>query len=60
MAKNDMTTNIIGGDPGYIAKLSVLNKNSPEENGRTFSQWSGSVKDFPEVIKPKVGLENQC
>lgn len=54
MAKNDMTTNIIGGDPGYIAKLSVLNKNSPEENGRTFSQWSGSVKDFPEVIKPKL------
>lgn len=55
-----MTTNIIGGAPGYIAKLSMLNKNTPEENGRTFSQWSGSVKNFPKVIKPKVGLENQC
>lgn len=55
-----MSTNIIGGAPGYIAKLSVLNKNTAVENGRTFSQWSGSVKDFPEVIKPKVSLENQC
>uniref|UniRef100_A0A673GV50 Complement component C7 n=1 Tax=Sinocyclocheilus rhinocerous TaxID=307959 RepID=A0A673GV50_9TELE len=52
--KNDMTTNIFGGASGYIAKLSVLNKNTPVENGRTFSQWSGSVKDFPKVIKPKL------
>uniref|UniRef100_A0A671SYG5 Complement component C7 n=1 Tax=Sinocyclocheilus anshuiensis TaxID=1608454 RepID=A0A671SYG5_9TELE len=52
--KNDMATNIFGGASGYIAKLSVLNKNTPVENGRTFSQWSGSVKDFPKVIKPKL------
>uniref|UniRef100_A0A672QFM4 Complement component C7 n=1 Tax=Sinocyclocheilus grahami TaxID=75366 RepID=A0A672QFM4_SINGR len=52
--KNDMTTNIFGGASGYIAKLSVLNKNTPVENGRAFSQWSGSVKDFPKVIKPKL------
>uniref|UniRef100_A0A673GA53 Complement component 7a n=1 Tax=Sinocyclocheilus rhinocerous TaxID=307959 RepID=A0A673GA53_9TELE len=52
--KNDMTTNIIGGAPGYIAKLSMLNKNTAVENGRTFSQWSGLVKDFPKVIKSKL------
>nr|QGH45430.1 complement system-related protein C7a-1 [Cyprinus carpio] len=54
ISKNDMTTNIIGGALGYIPKLSMLNKNTPVENGRTFSQWSGSVKDFPKVIKPKI------
>lgn len=52
-----MTTNIIGGAPGYIAQLSMLNKNTPLENGRMFSQWSGSVKNFPKVIKTKVCLE---
>uniref|UniRef100_A0A8C1T4R5 Complement component C7 n=1 Tax=Cyprinus carpio TaxID=7962 RepID=A0A8C1T4R5_CYPCA len=52
--KNDMTTDIFGGDPAYIAKLSMLNKNTPVENGRAFSQWSGSVKGFPKVIKPKL------
>ncbi|XP_018964431.1 complement component C7 [Cyprinus carpio] len=54
LSKNDMTTDIFGGDPAYIAKLSMLNKNTPVENGRAFSQWSGSVKGFPKVIKPKL------
>lgn len=52
-----MSTNIIGGAPGFIAQLSMLDKNTPLENGRMFSQWSGSVKDFPKVVKMKVCLE---
>jgi len=58
-----MTTKITGGAPGYIAQLSVLNKNTPLENGRMFSQWSGSVSNFPKVTKTKVCLEmivNAC
>ncbi|KAK7135655.1 hypothetical protein R3I94_014346 [Phoxinus phoxinus] len=54
ITKNAMTTNIIGGDPGYIAQLSMLDKNTPLENGRMFSQWSGSVQNFPKVIKTKL------
>lgn len=55
--KNDMSTDIIGGAPGFTAQLSMLDKSTPLENGRMFSQWMGSVKVFPEVIKMKVCLE---
>ncbi|KAI2661545.1 Complement component C7 [Labeo rohita] len=54
ITENDFTTDIIGGAPAYVAKLSMLNKHTPVENGRTFSQWSGSVKNIPEVINPKL------
>ncbi|TRY95807.1 hypothetical protein DNTS_035346 [Danionella cerebrum] len=52
--KTDMKTEILGGDPGFIAKLLVFNKHSVKENARTFSQWSGSVKEFPGIIKSKM------
>lgn len=55
--ENDMKTDIIGGYPGFIAKLSMFNKYDVKENAKTFSQWSGSLKNYPRVIKSKVGLE---
>ncbi|XP_056628579.1 complement component C7 [Triplophysa dalaica] len=52
-------TDIIGGHPGQIAKLLMLNTNTPEENGNAFSQWSGSVKQHPVVIKQKLRPLNE-
>lgn len=55
--ESDMKTDIIGGDPGFIAKLSMFYKYDVKENARTFSQWSGSLKYYPRIIKSKVGLK---
>ncbi|XP_009302346.1 complement component C7 isoform X2 [Danio rerio] len=52
--ESDMKTDIIGGDPGFIAKLSMFYKYDVKENARTFSQWSGSLKYYPRIIKSKL------
>lgn len=52
--KSVKRTDVIGGHPGHIAKLLMLNESTPKENGRAFSQWTGSVKDQPTVIKQKL------
>ncbi|KAA0713893.1 Complement component C7 [Triplophysa tibetana] len=57
--KSVKKTDIIGGNPGYIAKLLMLKENTPEVNGWAFSQWSGSVKEFPNVIKQKLRPLNE-
>uniref|UniRef100_A0A3Q4BBL8 Complement component C7 n=1 Tax=Mola mola TaxID=94237 RepID=A0A3Q4BBL8_MOLML len=45
---------IFGGDPAFIAPLSILNLENPENNGRIYDDWASSVKDFPEVIDQKL------
>uniref|UniRef100_A0AAZ3SNR4 Complement component C7 n=1 Tax=Oncorhynchus tshawytscha TaxID=74940 RepID=A0AAZ3SNR4_ONCTS len=47
-------TNVIGGDPSFIAGLSVLDLENPEANGHMYDQWARSVKDFPQVINMKL------
>ncbi|XP_051949728.1 complement component C7 [Xyrauchen texanus] len=50
---------VIGGYSGYITKLEMLNQYTAKENGKTFIQWSGSVKDIPKVIKQKLRPLNE-
>uniref|UniRef100_A0A8C9VYK7 Complement component C7 n=1 Tax=Scleropages formosus TaxID=113540 RepID=A0A8C9VYK7_SCLFO len=47
-------TNIIGGDPAFVAGLGMLDLEDPAANMKMYSQWAGSVKIFPRVIKPKL------
>ena len=47
--------NVFGGDPSFIAALSVLDLENPEANGQVYSDWASSVRDFPDVIDQKVG-----
>ncbi|XP_036384474.1 complement component 7b [Megalops cyprinoides] len=47
-------TDVIGGDPAYVAGLSSLDVENPTANNDMFSKWAGSVKNFPRVIKQKV------
>lgn len=49
-------TNIIGGDVAYVAALGLLDLENPEQNQAMYTKWAGSVKDFPQVIKQKVCL----
>ncbi|KAI4887987.1 hypothetical protein NFI96_027351 [Prochilodus magdalenae] len=44
----------IGGHTAYIAALQTLDLNSAAENWRRFSQWAGSVKDYPTIISQKI------
>lgn len=48
-------TNIIGGHGAYVAGLSQLDLENPEKNFAMYVKWAGSIKDFPQVIKKKVG-----
>uniref|UniRef100_A0A8C7FI46 Complement component C7 n=1 Tax=Oncorhynchus kisutch TaxID=8019 RepID=A0A8C7FI46_ONCKI len=52
--KLPIKTNVIGGDPSFIAGLSVLDLENPEANGQMYDQWARSVKDFPQVINMKL------
>ncbi|XP_029024267.1 complement component 7b isoform X2 [Betta splendens] len=52
--KMPIKINIIGGDPSFIAALSVLDLENPEANGKLYNNWASSVKDFPEVINQKL------
>lgn len=47
-------TDIIGGHTAYIAGLSLLDLENPDNNKQMYSKWAGSVKEFPKVIKQKV------
>uniref|UniRef100_UPI003AB0E57B complement component 7b n=1 Tax=Centroberyx gerrardi TaxID=166262 RepID=UPI003AB0E57B len=47
-------TNVWGGDPAFIADLSVLDVENPESNGEIYDRWASSVKDFPEVVNQKL------
>nr|XP_043868342.1 complement component 7b isoform X1 [Solea senegalensis] len=46
--------NVYGGDPAFIAPLTVLDLEKPEANGETYDNWASSVKDFPEVTEHKL------
>ncbi|KAJ8260744.1 hypothetical protein COCON_G00164670 [Conger conger] len=48
------TTDIVGGDPAYIAGLGYINLENPAANSDMYTKWAGSVKDFPQVIKQKL------
>lgn len=52
--KMPIKVNVIGGDPAFIAALSVLDLENPEANGEIYNNWASSVKDFPEIINQKV------
>ncbi|KAJ8285214.1 hypothetical protein GJAV_G00023610 [Gymnothorax javanicus] len=45
---------IYGGDPAYIAGLSLIDLQDPAANMNMYSKWAGSVKNFPTIIKPKA------
>ncbi|KAK7895738.1 hypothetical protein WMY93_021063 [Mugilogobius chulae] len=45
---------IVGGDVSLIAALSVLDLQNPERNGQHYDNWAASVRDFPQVIEPKL------
>lgn len=49
-----LKTDIIGGHTAYIAGLSLIDLENPENNQQMYSKWAGSVKDVPKVIKQKV------
>lgn len=49
-----LKTDIIGGHTSYIAGLSLIDLEDPENNKQMYSKWAGSVKDLPKVIKQKV------
>lgn len=57
-------TDIIGGHTAYIAGLSLLDLENPDDNKQMYSKWAGSVKEFPKVIKQKVcqnwDIKNIC
>ncbi|XP_041666399.1 complement component 7b isoform X2 [Cheilinus undulatus] len=46
--------NVFGGDPSFMAALSVLDLENPEANGEIYDNWASSVKDFPEVVDKKL------
>ncbi|XP_035291383.1 complement component C7 [Anguilla anguilla] len=47
-------TDIVGGDPAYIAGLSYVDLDNPAGNKDMYTKWAGSVKSFPTVIQPKL------
>ncbi|KAA0720003.1 Complement component C7 [Triplophysa tibetana] len=49
-----LKTDIIGGHTAYIAGLSLIDLENPEKNQQMYSNWAGSVKDLPKVIKQKL------
>lgn len=48
-------TNIIGGHGAYVSGLGLLDLENPEQNQAMYDKWAGSVKNYPQVIKQKVG-----
>ncbi|XP_048022830.1 complement component 7b isoform X2 [Megalobrama amblycephala] len=52
--KMPVKTDIIGGHTAYIAGLSLLDLENPDNNKQMYSKWAGSVKEFPKVIKQKL------
>ncbi|KAM9735147.1 complement component C7-like [Menidia menidia] len=52
--KLPIKVNIFGGDPSFIAGLSVLDLENPEANGEIYNSWASSVKDFPDLIDLKL------
>ncbi|KAJ8347017.1 hypothetical protein SKAU_G00284180 [Synaphobranchus kaupii] len=52
--KIPVKTDILGGDPAYIAGLGFIDLEDPSANSDMYSKWAGSVKDFPQVIKQKL------
>ncbi|XP_029920788.1 complement component C7 [Myripristis murdjan] len=52
--KMPFKTSVLGGDPAFIAALSVMDVENPEANGEIYDRWASSVKDFPEVINQKL------
>ena len=47
-------TSVVGGAPGFISGLGVLDVENPEANAAMYENWASSVKDFPVVIDQKV------
>ncbi|KAM4528425.1 complement component C7 [Odontesthes bonariensis] len=52
--KLPIKVNVFGGDPAFIASLSVVDLENPEANGQVYSDWASSVRDFPDVIDQKL------
>ena len=47
-------TSVVGGAPGFISGLGVLDVENPAANAAMYENWASSVKDFPVVIDQKV------
>ncbi|XP_041826210.1 complement component 7b [Melanotaenia boesemani] len=52
--KMPIKVHVFGGDPSFIAALSVLDLENPEANGQIYSEWASSVRDFPDIIDQKL------
>ncbi|XP_075993066.1 complement component C7-like [Genypterus blacodes] len=50
----DIKVKVQGGDPAFIAPLSVLDLDRPEANGEIYDNWAASVRDLPEVVSMKL------
>ncbi|XP_064165110.1 complement component 7b [Anguilla rostrata] len=52
--KIPVKTDVLGGDPAYVAGLGYVDLEDPGSNSAMYSKWAGSVKNFPQVIKQKL------
>ncbi|XP_067838463.1 complement component C7-like [Heptranchias perlo] len=44
----------VGGRPGFVAALSVIDIKNAQANSEVYQRWAGSVKENPSVINQKL------